>query len=286
MVIVVLVVIGLALGSFVNALVWRLHEQSFLADKLAQGKKPTKADLERLQRLSISKGRSMCLHCGHELAARDLIPVISWLRLRGKCRYCTAPIPDNPIAELVVPALFIASYVYWPLTLTGIGLLVFLGWLAVLVGFVALVIYDFRWFTLPDRIVWPITAISLGMVLLRALDAHSGWTEVVFGAFWGVLIIAGLFYLLFELSDGKWIGGGDVKLGVALGLLAGGPLEALLVLLVASFAGLLFALPDLARGKANGKTKLPFGPFLIAGTVVVVLFGSSLINWYLGILAV
>src|SRR3712207_2755294 len=90
---------GLCLGSFVNALVWRIHEQDILREK----ERLSSADKQRLEKLSISKGRSMCMHCGHELAAKDLVPVFSWLYLRGKCRYCKHVIPDSPVAELLVP---------------------------------------------------------------------------------------------------------------------------------------------------------------------------------------
>jgi leader peptidase (prepilin peptidase)/N-methyltransferase len=91
----------LCLGSFVNALIWRLHTQEGLKSK----KERTK--------YSITKGRSMCMHCKHTLSTIDLIPVFSWIYLRGKCRYCGYTIPDNPISELLTPTLFVISYLYW-----------------------------------------------------------------------------------------------------------------------------------------------------------------------------
>src|SRR3954465_436221 len=104
MIIAVLVVLGLCLGSFVNALVWRLHEQEEGGSKKAAAKK-----------LSIIKGRSMCPHCKHALKPIDLIPVISWLSLRGKCRYCSKPISiQYPIVELSTALLFVVSYIWWP----------------------------------------------------------------------------------------------------------------------------------------------------------------------------
>ena len=112
MIIVLLVVLGLCLGSFVNALIWRLHEQA-----TATGKK--KPDKKYLARLSITKGRSMCSRCHHELAVKDLIPVFSWLSLGGKCRYCRKPIADNPLIEICMPLLFVASYIWWPVALAG-----------------------------------------------------------------------------------------------------------------------------------------------------------------------
>ncbi|MCA9324753.1 prepilin peptidase [Candidatus Saccharibacteria bacterium] len=281
---VLLIITGLALGSFVNALVWRVYEQAKITDQIEHGKKLTKADKVALEKLSIAQGRSMCLHCKHELAPKDLIPVLSWLSLRGKCRYCGQRIPDTPVAELLVPALFVASYVWWPYALnTDLAWFVFAAWLGIIIGFVALTLYDFRWFLLPDRIVFPLTGIGVVYVALRALEASSP-LQVVGGSIWAVVILAGLFYALFTVSNGRWIGGGDVKLAILLGLVVGGPIEALLVIFISSLTGLGFMLPNLLKGEATGKSIVPFGPFLIAGTILVVLFGQQLIDWYLGAL--
>src|SRR5476651_645529 len=136
MIIVVLVVFGLCLGSFVNALVWRLHEQ----------------DKKQAKNLSILNGRSMCPNCKHELAAKDLVPVLSWLSLRGKCRYCGKPISvQYPLVEMVTSGLFVASYLWWPEVLHGAQVAAFGLWLALLVGLMALLVYDLRWFLLPNR---------------------------------------------------------------------------------------------------------------------------------------
>src|SRR5690606_6942893 len=101
MIIAVLALLGLCLGSFVNALVFRVHAQSKL--KSGSKKKIGKRDVD----LSVSRGRSVCIHCGHELAAKDLIPLLSWLLLRGKCRYCHRPISwQYPLVELTASLLF------------------------------------------------------------------------------------------------------------------------------------------------------------------------------------
>src|SRR3546814_433414 len=95
----------------------------------------------------------MCLSCKHELSGIDLVPVFSWLWLRGRCRYCGARIPDTPLAELLVPALFVLSYCFWPYALDGTAIMPFVVWLAALVALVALALYDLRWYLLPNRIV-------------------------------------------------------------------------------------------------------------------------------------
>lgn len=259
---VVLVVLGLSLGSFVNALVWRLHER----------------------RNWISE-RSECTHCHHELSTTDLVPVVSWLLLSGKCRYCHKPIEDTPLPELAVAILFVVSYYCWPFSFHGGGLFTFILWLLFIVGFVALALYDIRWFLLPDKIVFPLVILAVVQVLVMWLFFHGSWRTVI-GSLLGVLVISGLFFLLHELSKGKWIGFGDVKLGIILGLLAGGPIRAFLVLFLASCIGMLISLPLVLLGRANRKSHLPFGPLLLAGMVLVQLFGGAIINGYTRLLAI
>src|SRR4051812_9838145 len=98
-------VLGLILGSFTNALVWRLHEQQ---------KETKKQKAKNKKELSILHGRSMCTHCHHKLAWQDLVPLFSWLWLRGRCRYCHQKIDDNPLVEALLGLVFIISYIYWP----------------------------------------------------------------------------------------------------------------------------------------------------------------------------
>jgi prepilin signal peptidase PulO-like enzyme (type II secretory pathway) len=225
----------------------------------------------------------MCLSCGHELAAKDLIPVVSWLWLRGKCRYCGARIPDTPVAELLVPLTLAVSYVWWPYPWGMFWYqLLLVVWSACMVLFVALALYDLRWFLLPDRITFPLAGLAILFVAVKCV-ATGEPLSTIGGACLGVVIIAGLFYGLFVVSEGKWIGGGDVKLGFALGLLAGDALQSLLVILLASILGLIASLPQLANGKATATSKIPFGPFLLAATVITVLFGANISDWYMNL---
>lgn len=256
MTIVVLFFLGLILGSFVNALVWRLHEKKDWVND-----------------------RSECDHCHHKLGVFDLIPVVSWMLLRGKCRYCSKPIHDSPIIELVLPLLFISSYLFWPQPLQGEGLVLFVFWLVLLVGFAVLAVYDIRWFLLPNKVIFPLIVLVLVQLTLQTL-LFDGSLREVFGSILGVLIISGTFFALFLLSKGTWIGFGDVKLGIVLGILAGGPLPAILLLFVASLLGMIVSLPLLVAGRASRKSHLPFGPFLLLAMVVVQLFGTDIIDWY------
>lgn len=271
MVYVILALFGLCLGSFVNALVWRIHEQA----------KPRNMRVASDTELSIATGRSMCPHCKHTLAPVDLVPFFSWLILRGKCRYCRHNIDDTPITELVLPLLFIVSYIFWPLGFAASGMVLFGVWLVLLVMMTALVLYDFRWMLLPDRIVFPFTALALIFASVQGLYLGGG-VGTLMGVGASVLIAGGLFYILFQISGGKWIGGGDVKLGYGLGLVLMSPAKATLMLFAASMLGLLATLPFIVVGRARAGSRIPFGPFLILGTIFVFLLGTSVIHWYMG----
>ena len=266
-----LIVFGLCLGSFVNALVWRLHEQEDL------GSKKDKKTATYREQLSITTGRSMCSHCHHTLAAIDLVPLFSWLLLRGKCRYCHHTIEDTPVPEVLLAVLFVLSYVWWPYVLHGVGLYDFIFWLIFLVGFMALALYDLRWQLLPNKLVFPLIGLAIVQLVGQLVHYQVGWQGLV-GALWGVLFASGIFYGIFRISRGAWIGGGDVKLGVVLGILLGGPLMSLLMLFVASCLGTVVGLPFLLAGRRQ--MRIPFGPFLLAATVIVMLFGASIISWY------
>ena len=256
MIIVALVVFGLCLGSFVNALVWRLHEQK------------------------TQKGRSMCPHCKHALAAKDLVPVLSWLALGGKCRYCHKPISvQYPLVELGTAALFVVSYVFWPVELTGTEVLSFGLWLGLLVGLMALLVYDLKWMLLPNRLVYPLGIMAALLALVGVIGAAEPLTAVI-NLLLAVTVGGGIFYVLFQVSGGKWIGGGDVKLGWLLGLVVATPARALLLIFLASVGGSLVSLPLLVSGRLKRSTVIPFGPFLILAAIVVYLFGADMLDWY------
>src|SRR5690606_15793975 len=137
-----------------------------------------------------------------------------------------------------VPALFVLSYAYWPFSIQStVHSLHFVLWLVILVGFVALALYDSRWYLLPNKIIFPLQAIAAVFALTSLIifpDTYS-----VFQLVLGLAFSAGLFWVLHAVSDGKWIGYGDVKLAVVLGLVLGKLELALLMLFIASAAGTL-----------------------------------------------
>ncbi len=240
MIYVVLIILGLCFGSFVNALVWRLHAKK-----------------------DIVKDRSECVHCHHKLAWNDLVPVFSWLLLRGKCRYCYKPISwQYPLVELAVAALFVVSYVYWPYDLTGLVEWSLLGlWLVFIVALMALLIYDLRWLILPDVIVFPLIVLGFVYAGLRLIGVEGkSLLEAGFELIAGALSIGGFYYLLYALSRGKWVGFGDVKLGIFLGVVLGWQ-SGLLIIMLANLLGCLVVLPGLLSGKLMVIRKFHLGHF-------------------------
>jgi prepilin signal peptidase PulO-like enzyme (type II secretory pathway) len=273
MIIVVLAVVGLCMGSFVNALTWRIHEQHHENSK----KKPSK---EYLKKLSISTGRSICPHCKHELTANDLVPIFSWLSLGGKCRYCKEPISvQYPLVELGTALLFIASYIWWPTTIKGLEVAIFAAWLILLIGLVALMVYDLRWFLLPNRLIYPLSFVAALMALLSIINANRPVTALL-NVFLAVIVGGGVFYILFQLSAGKWIGGGDVRLGWLLGLVAGTAGRSVMFIFLGSVIGTVASLPLLASHRLKRDSVIPFGPLLIVGLIITQLFGTSIMHYY------
>lgn len=228
---------------------------------------------------SITKGRSMCPSCGTQLKVADLIPVVSWLYLRGKCRYCHKPISIMyPVVEVVTAILFVLSYIYWPLSFNSEGIFCLIVWLILLINLIALAVYDIRWLTLPNKILYPLFGL-VGLQILAKVIFFSAGPHYILNVLFGLLIGGGIFYVLFQISGGKWIGGGDVKLGALLGLYLGNATLAILMIFFASVIGSLYSLPLIASGKINRKALIPFGPFLIVAAIILTLFGSSIMSW-------
>jgi prepilin signal peptidase PulO-like enzyme (type II secretory pathway) len=248
--------LGLAAGSFAGVLSWRLKRgQDYV------------------------RGRSACERCGHVLSAPDLIPVLGWLMLGGRCRYCGKPISvRHLIVELSTGLLF--GLLAWRLgygNYLEITSLVF--WLLASVLLVALFIYDLEWQTLPNRLMYPLLLLGLAYALTGPVLARDP-KSLAYAAL-GPLAVGGLFYAFYHFSRGKWLGAGDVKLAAFIGLGLGWP-GSLLAVMLSSWLGLFgYALLAL-RDRRALRRPIAFGPFLIAGTYLTLLVGPQLLNAYLG----
>ena len=280
---VALALFGLILGSFAGASVWRLRARQLVADKKA-GEQVDHAEYTKLKKLAHQKtasDRSRCLHCGYTLKWYDLIPLVSWIALRGRCRECRKPIGImEPLIELGTALFFVVSFLLWPYPLTsGIPIAEFVLWLAAGVGLAIMFAYDTRWFLLPDRINFAVIGIGLVSAVLMIIDSpdHVG---ALFNVLGSVGVLSGIYFILYLLSKGRWIGFGDIKLGLGLGLLLGDWQLAAIALFLANLIGCLIVLPMMITGKLQRQSHVPFGPLLIAGAIIAKLVGVGLVEFY------
>jgi len=249
---IIFAIFGLIIGSFLNSLIWRL------------------ADLE-----SLVKGRSQCPHCQKTLGFWDLIPLLSFVFLLGKCRYCGKKISwQYPFVEFITATIFVLIYLIF-------GISVYSGILVVIFsGLIVIAVYDIQKMLIPDKI---LISIAIIIFLYRLIDAIFKNSFSDFGwAFVGAAIFGGIILALFALSRGKWMGFGDIKLAAFLGFILGFP-EVLVGFFVAFLAGGLISLILIAAGRKHLKDKVPFAPFIIFGFTIALFWGNQLLSWYLNI---
>lgn len=274
-------IFGLIFGSFLSVVFSRLEIDETGSGKGKNAKrKPRNAG--RLSGLSkVVGGRSRCDHCGKSIAWFDNIPLFSFLLLQGKCRHCGKSISHyHPALELSSALYLVAAYLYFGLSLQFA--------VAGLFGLILLVIfsYDLRHHLIPNVIVLP--AILAALVLLAVqffLYQSNSATSVVLGSsnpavyLLGGAIIGGFFLLISLISKGAWIGGGDIKLGLLIGLLLGWPI-AVVALILAYFIGTVYALLLLVTRQADLKTQVAFGPMLVMGFFISEFYGDLILRWY------
>lgn len=266
MVYVSIVLLGLAFGSFTNALAWRVYEQNRKTNKKSKGD------------LSVTRGRSMCVHCNHTLSSLDLIPVFSWFWLKGRCRYCKKPISWHyPLVELLFMFALLFLYLLWPVVVSGWQWVLFALWLPMLVCGFALAIIDIQHQLLPNRLMYPLGVLSLSYALLSALIQND--IHVLVSSAIGSLALFAFFYSIYQISKGRWIGGGDVRLVAVIGLLLGWQ-KGLLSILVASYLAVAVIFVLIILRKYHKKMLIAFGPFLFLATYLVFLYGDIAIDYY------
>ncbi|EKD93832.1 MAG: hypothetical protein ACD_28C00048G0002 [uncultured bacterium] len=239
-----LFVAGLLLGSFLSVLIPRLHKN------------------ER----GIFAGRSQCTHCKTTLKATDLIPLVSYVLYKGKCRYCKESIGwTYPALELSTAFLFLGLGFSG---LTPLPLYLFYGLVLIFIFF-----YDLRYLEIPDEVMLP----SIFVAILANLTPYG---IPFLDGLYGALIMMSLFLIQIVLSRGRWLGGGDLRIGAFMGFILGWELT-LVALLMSYLIGATISLILLALGKVTRKTMVPFGPFLVLGTLIALFWGPQLIEWYL-----
>jgi len=279
-----LVIIGLALGSFAGATVWRLRAYQLKDDK-AHDDDYDHDEYKSLQKLTtknIANDRSRCLHCAYALKWYDLIPVISWISLRGRCRKCHKFIGwFEPIIELGLATFFVLSYLLWPYQLDNwLEITRLVLWLISGVGLAVLFAYDTKWFLLPDRVSFTVVGLGLASSVLTVMLAADriGAIASILGA---VAILSGVYFVLYLVSRGKWIGFGDIKLGLGLALLLADWRLAFIALFAANLIGCIIVIPAMIKGTMKRDSHVPFGPLLIVGMIVAQFAGYYMIDAYL-----
>ncbi|MFH1427617.1 MAG: prepilin peptidase [Patescibacteria group bacterium] len=251
-------IFGLIIGSFLNCLVWRLHKNEGLFN------------------------RSYCPKCKEMIAWYDNIPVLSFILLRGKCRQCQKKISwQYPIVELITGALFLLAWYknfginseYYELSVMSyVNLLKDLFIIAVMI---VIFIYDLRWYLILDSIALPASAIVLVLNLILGIS----WFSLLISAIVGI----SFFLIQFLISRGKWIGGGDIRLGLLMGLALGRYDLLILAIILAYFAGSIVGLFLIYTGRKEWGGKVPLGVFLTFSTIISLFWGSEIINWYLNL---
>ncbi len=232
---------------------------------------------------SFSAPRSFCPHCRHQLSWKDLIPLISFLLLGGKCRYCQKPISiQYPLVELATGIVFLL--IFWHL---NFGLdLAFDIWILTLFHFliscflIIIFVYDLKHFIIPDRVIYPaiVTAIVFPAIGLFASGGNF------YNSILSALGAAGFFLSIVLITRGRGMGIGDIKLAFLMGIFLGWP-NILTALFIAFLSGAIIGTGLIFLKKKNLKSEVPFGPFLVAGTFISLFWGQTIINWYLKILA-
>ena len=245
-----IMVLGLVMGSAVTALSWRLP----------RGR-------------SWVHGRSACPACDTPLEARDLVPLLSFALSRGHCRHCGAPIAWRyPITELACAAWALLLYRH-------VGLAPALPWLFLWGGLlVALFWIDLDFQLLPDALTLPGTLIGVAAALSTPKGAHHALLGIVTGS--GLLWLLAWGYLKARRVEG--MGGGDIKLAAMFGAVLGWKLT-LLTLFLAALVGSAWGAWLMSRGRGTGQTALPFGTLLAPAAMVAFLWGQGWFHAYLGL---
>ncbi len=251
-------ILGLFFGSFLNVVVYRLHRaESFI------------------------KGFSKCLFCQHRLYPKDLVPLFSFLWLKGKCRYCRQRFSQQYFwVELFTAIAFVliwwrifptADLAIWLDQVTWLAASQVIFWWLLASWLIVIFVYDFKYYLILDQVSLPAIVFAfVGNLLLG-----DSWLNLLIAALAG----GGFFLLQFVLSKGRWIGGGDIRLGLLMGMILGWP-QIITALFLAYVLGSIVGIGLLLTKKKGWQDKLPFGTFLTVATILTMLYGQEIIKWY------
>ena len=253
----IIFIMGLVVGSFLNVCIYRLP-------------------LEQ----SLSFPPSHCQHCQSPVKKYDLIPVLSWLLLGGKCRQCGMKISYiYPLVELLTALMFVWAYVA---TNSNLELM---RALSLVSFFIVITVIDFQHQLILDKLLIPMAIVGVGFNVLineNLLAGYNYGAELLTVSYaemaLGSIIGGGLLLIIAIVSNGG-MGGGDVKLATVLGLWLGWQYNITLLLLSFILGGIICSLLLLLKIRSR-KDYIPFGPFITLAGWLVYLYGKEIINWY------
>ena len=274
-----LALLGACVGSFSVAQVYRIR-----LSQLSSTKKLTsveRAELNKLKKIKLtpkkpSVDRSKCLSCGYQLAPLDLIPVFSWLFLRGRCRKCKKTIGFTEfLTEITLTIVFPLSFIFWHAPLeTPLAIAQFTIWIIFLTTLTILFVYDLRWKLLPTFL---LTTLIIAAILFVLCSYDTIFTvDRLTSVFLAVTILSGTYFILHHASKGRWVGSGDWLLALPMALILQDWFLAILTLFLANFIGCLAVIPSLARKKLTTNSAIPLGPLLIIAFIIIFFTGSFL----------
>jgi len=236
-------VLGLILGSFLNSWLYRSQKNLSLWE------------------------RSVCPNCKKKLLARDLIPLISFIFLKAKCRFCKEKISwQYFLVELMTGVLFVL--VFWHYQTINLFLGRDLFFVLILIF---IFVYDLKFYLILDQVIYPVLVIALLVNLFLGINIYN----LIFGSLLG----AGFFLIQYLISSGKWVGWGDVKLGLLLGVMLGWQLLLVTLVLAYIVGGLIAGILVLSKKKKMTDV-LPMGTFLTAAAIIALLWGDKILSWY------
>lgn len=281
-----LLLFGAALGSFAGAQVWRLRARQLVEEK-KDGEKVDTKEYKRLLPLtqqSFFHDRSIDLDTGRQLPWYDMIPVISWIILRGKSRFSGKPIGKfELLIEGGMAVFFVVSYAFWPVPLDSpLEITKFILWLVAGVLLAIQFATDMKWQILWTLVSYAIIAVGAAYAVLVILGSDQPW-EMLYSVVGSVGVLGGLYFVLYWVSRERWVGLGDAVLGVGLGLLLADWVLALVALFLANLIGTLIVGVGFATKKIGRHQHIPFGPMLILGAVIAQFAGNAIITWYFSV---
>ncbi|MBU2564297.1 prepilin peptidase [Patescibacteria group bacterium] len=247
-------ILGLIIGSFLNVVIFRLNKKSL-------------------------KGRSHCIFCKKKLHWHELIPLFSFFLLKGKCKKCKKKISiQYPLVEFFTGLIFVLISLK-TFNLDIFSILITFFWFIFASFLIVIFVYDLKHYLVADKVIYPAIFIALIYILFLFLFSNGLFPSLVFSYLVSGLIGGGFFLIIVLISKEKWMGMGDVKIGVFIGLILG--IQLLLVALFLAFViGAIISLILIFLNKKGLKSEIPFGPFLTGACLTSFLWGDFLLNWY------